>query len=416
MKKNLLLLFLILSVSIFSQETLNTMFYNVFKFPNSLPQNRQLILRDILDEYKPDLFMICELVTENGADLILNTSLQNQPDKFARALFVADTTKLDDPLQTMVFYNTRKLTLVNQQKIPTVYRDINQYSFQLNITSNDPIHLEVFVAHLKSSTGPANRQMRLEMVQEVTKSLKKLTQPNTYVLFAGDFNFYNSSEPAYQEIINPANAILMIDPLNAAGSWQDNPAFSYLHTQSTRVSNIGFGSGTNAGASGGLDDRFDFIMMSENFKKSTRFSFVNDSYKAYGNNGDCLNKDVKDPDCPGIYSQTLRTNLYNMSDHLPIVTQFKIHESLSTKSIESKPFIWLKSANITNDKIIIGVDKTQLNTQNNILFIYNSVGQIVQSVRINNQSNITIDCQGLAAGIYYIKTKESNEILKFIKK
>lgn len=46
------------------------MFYNVFKFPNSLPQNRQLILRDILDEYKPDLFMICELVTENGADLI----------------------------------------------------------------------------------------------------------------------------------------------------------------------------------------------------------------------------------------------------------------------------------------------------------------------------------------------------------
>lgn len=416
MKKNLLLLFLILSVSIFSQETLNTMFYNVFKFPNSLPQNRQLILRDILDEYKPDLFMICELVTENGGDLILNTSLQNQPDKFARALFVADTTKPDDPLQTMVFYNTRKLTLVNQQKIPTVYRDINQYSFQLNITSNDPIHLEVFVAHLKSSTGPANRQMRLEMVQEVTKSLKKLTQPNTYVLFAGDFNFYNSSEPAYQEIINPANAILMIDPLNAPGSWQDNPAFSYLHTQSTRVSNIGFGSGTNAGASGGLDDRFDFIMMSENFKNSSRFSFVIDSYKAYGNNEDCLNKDVKDPDCTGIYSQTLRTNLYNMSDHLPIVMQFKIHENLSTKSIESKPFIWLQSANITNDKIIIGVDKTQLHAQNNILFIYNSVGQIVQSVRINNQSNITIDCQGLAAGIYYIKTKESNEILKFIKK
>lgn len=416
MKKNLLLLFLILSVSIFSQETLNTMFYNVFKFPNSLPQNRQLILRDILDEYKPDLFMICELVTENGGDLILNTSLQNQPDKFARALFVADTTKPDDPLQTMVFYNTRKLTLVNQQKIPTVYRDINQYSFQLNITSNDPIHLEVFVAHLKSSTGPANRQMRLEMVQEVTKSLKKLTQPNIYVLFAGDFNFYNSSEPAYQEIINPANAILMIDPLNALGNWQDNPAFSYLHTQSTRVSNIGFGSGTNAGASGGLDDRFDFIMMSENFKNSSRFSFINDSYKAYGNNGDCLNKDVKDPDCTGIYSQTLRTNLYNMSDHLPIVMQFKIHENLNTKTFESKPFIWLQSANITNDKIIIGIDKTQLNTQNNILFIYNSVGQSVQSVRINNQSNITIDCQSLASGIYYIKTKESNEILKFIKK
>ncbi|WP_353166054.1 hypothetical protein [Empedobacter brevis] len=416
MKKIILSLFLILSVSLFSQETLNTMFYNVFKFPNSLPQNRQFILKNILDEYQPDLFMICELVSENGADLILNTSLQNQPDKFARALFVADSTNLDDPLQTMVFYNTRKLTLVNQQKIPTVYRDINQYSFQLNITSNDTIRLEVFVAHLKSSTGPANRQIRLEMVQEVTKSLKKLTRPNTYVLFAGDFNFYNSSEPAYQEILNPTNAILMIDPLNAPGNWQNNPTFSYLHTQSTRVSNVGFGSGTNAGAGGGLDDRFDFIMMSENFKNSTRLSYVNESYKAYGNNGDCLDKDVKDPNCTGIYSQTLRTNLYNMSDHLPVVMQFKIHENLNTKTFESKPFIWLQSSNITNDKIMIGIDKTQLNAQNNILFIYNSIGQFVQSVHINNQSNITIDCQGLTAGIYYIKPKQSNEILKFIKK
>ncbi len=416
MKKIVLFLFLIFSVSVFSQETLNTMFYNVFKFPNSLPQNREDILKDILDGYRPDLFMICELATENGADLILNTSLQNQSDKFARALFVADTTNLADPLQTMVFYNTRKLTLVNQQKIPTVYRDINQYSFQLNVTSNDPIHLEVYVAHLKSSTGPANRQIRLEMVQEVTKSLKKLTQPNTYVLFAGDFNFYNSSEPAYQEILNPSNAILMIDPLNAPGNWQNNPVFSYLHTQSTRVSNVGFGSGANAGAGGGLDDRFDFIMMSENFQNSTRLSYVNESYKAYGNNGDCLKKDVKDPNCTGIYSQTLRNNLFNMSDHLPVVMQFKIHEDLSTKALETKPFIWLQSSNITSDKIVIGIDKTRLKSQKNSLFIYNSVGQFVQSVNLNNQSSITIDCQGLASGIYYIKTTETNEVLKFIKK
>ena len=416
MKKIIPFLFLILSVSIFSQETLNTMFYNVFKFPNSLPQNRQLILKDILDEYRPDLFMICELATENGANLILNTSLQNQSDKFARALFVADTTDLADPLQTMVFYNTRKLTLVNQQKIPTVYRDINQYSFQLNTASNDPIRLEVFVAHLKSSTGPANRQMRLEMVQEVTKSLKKLTQPNTYVLFAGDFNLYNSSEPAYQEILNPNNAILMVDPINAPGNWQDNAIFSSIHTQSTRVSNVGFGSGANAGGSGGLDDRFDFIMMSENFKNSSRLSYVNDSYKAFGNNGDCLNKDVKDPNCTGVYSLTLRNNLYNMSDHLPVVMQFQIHEKLSVKSVESKPFIWLKSPNLTNEKIEIGIDKTQLNSENSILFIYNSVGQFVKSVHINNQSSITINCQGLASGVYYIKNKGTNEVLKFIKK
>src|SRR5690606_22922015 len=147
-------------------------------------------------------------------------------------------------------------TLVNQQTLSTVYRDINHYSFALNVEANNRIYLEVFVAHLKSSTGPTNRQMRCDMVEQVTQELQNLTQPDTYVLFSGHFNFYNSAEIGYQQILDPANAIVMTDPINAAGSWQDNASLSYLHTQSTRFSNAGFGGGANAGASGGLDDRF----------------------------------------------------------------------------------------------------------------------------------------------------------------
>lgn len=331
MKKYLSLLFLLFCFCGYTQEHLNAMFYNLFKFPNSLPQNREYILKDILDVYKPDLFMVCELATQNGADLILNTSLQNQTDVFARAVFIPDLSDLADPLQTMVYYNTRKLTLLNQQKIPTVYRDINQYSFKLNV-ENAPIYLEVFVAHLKSSTGTANQQARLQMVQTVTQALQNLTQPNTFVLFAGDFNFYTASEPGYQQILSAANAIKLIDPINALGSWQNNANFSYLHTQSTRVSNTGFGGGANAGASGGLDDRFDFIMMSENFNTDNRFNYVPNTYKAYGNNGNCFDKSVNDAGCTGAFSQTLRNNLYNMSDHLPVVMQFNINENLSTQN------------------------------------------------------------------------------------
>ena len=175
MKKIVTGLFLSLSFCLNAQETLNAMFYNLFKFPNALPQNRELILQSILDDYKPDLFMVCELVTENGADLILNTSLQNQVDTFARANFVADVSKPDDPIQTMVYYNTRKLTLLSQQKLVTVYRDINQYSFKVNVDPANPIYLEVFVAHLKSSTGAANQQTRLQMVEAVTNKLPHLT-------------------------------------------------------------------------------------------------------------------------------------------------------------------------------------------------------------------------------------------------
>src|SRR5690606_11828403 len=104
-----------------------------------------------------------------------------------RANFVAELSKTSDPLQNMVYFNTRKLTLVNQQTLPTVDRNIDHYSFELNVESNDHIYLEVFVADLKSSTGPANRQMRFDMVEVRTQELQNLTQPNTHVLFAGDF-------------------------------------------------------------------------------------------------------------------------------------------------------------------------------------------------------------------------------------
>jgi endonuclease/exonuclease/phosphatase family metal-dependent hydrolase len=390
------------------------MFYNVFKFPNSLPQDRQLILRDILDEYQPDLFMVCELVSEQGADLILNTSLQNQVDSYARANFVADLSKPSDPLQNMVYFNTRKLTLVNQQTLPTVYRNIDHYSFELNVESNDPIYLEVFVAHLKSSTGPANRQMRFDMVEVVTQELQNLTQPNTHVLFAGDFNFYNSTEIGYQQILNPANAIKLIDPINAPGSWQDNASFSYLHTQSTRESSAGFGGGANAGASGGLDDRFDFIMMSENFNTSARFSYVNGSYQAYGNNGNCLNKSVNDATCTGTYSLTLRNNLYNMSDHLPVVMQFQVNEPLATQTFDKKSLMWFESSNITDSELIIGI-AAETNTSDK-LSIYNSLGQMVQIIDITNQSSVIIDASHLKSGIYFVKMQGQSEVLKFIKK
>lgn len=417
MKKNITFLFLLVSLFGYSQETLNAMFYNVFKFPNSLPPNRQIILRDILDDYKPDLFMICELATENGANLILNTSLQNQVDPYARAVFIPDLSNTADPLQTMVFYNQRKLTLVDQQTLLTVYRDINQYSFQLNVDSTEPINLEVFVAHLKSSTGPANRQMRFDMVEAVTQQLQNLTQPNTYVLFAGDFNFYNATEAGYQKILDPTNAIKLLDPINAPGSWQDNTSFSYLHTQSTRLSSSGFGGGANAGAGGGLDDRFDFIMMSENFNTSSRFSYVNGSYNAYGNNANCLNKSVNDTTCTGVFSQTLRNNLYNMSDHLPVVMQFQIHEPLTTKSFKKeRNLMWFESSNIVEDEVVVGINSDKRNQQNTNLYVYNTIGQLVETVEVNNQSSVLISTQKLASGIYFIRLNGNTNVLKFIKK
>lgn len=416
MKNLLLALLLLVSCYGFSQETINTMFYNLARFPSGAPANRELILREILDEYQPDLFMVCELETENGADLILNTSLSNQQSPFERAVFQVNSSSETDFLQNLVFYNTDKFVLLDQQIHQTSYRDINQYSFKLNTTQSDfdPIYLEVFVSHLKSSTGTANQQARLSMVEVFTDALENITNPNTHILFAGDFNFYTSSEPGYQKILSLDNAIKMLDPINAPGSWHDNANFQYTHTQATRVSNTGFGIGT---ASGGIDDRFDFIMMSENFNTSSDFYYVENTYKAYGNNGNCLDKNVNDSTCSGDFSFELRDNLYYMSDHVPVVMQFETTQTFLSKPVfERNPLVWFTSSNLSYDYIELGINIQEVSPETKNIYIYNLLGQKIQSVPINNNSFIKLNISDFSNGLYLIRMDNNTEVLKFLKK
>ena len=415
--KKVLFFFLIAISSVgLSQETINTMFYNLARFPSGAPANRELILTEILDEYEPDLFMVCELETEIGANLILNISLSNQQSSFAKAVFQANSSSETDFLQNLVFYNTDKFVLLNQEIHQTAYRDINQYSFKLNTTESDsyPIYLEVFVAHLKSSTGTANQQARLAMVEVFTNALESITNPNTYVLFAGDFNFYTASEPGYQKILSPDNAFKMLDPINAPGSWHDNANFQYTHTQCTRVSNAGFGIGT---ASGGMDDRFDFIMMSENFSTSSEFYYVENTYKAYGNNGNCLDKNINDESCSGDFSSELRDNLYWMSDHTPVIMQFEITQTFLSKPVfEKKPLVWFMSSNHSYDYIELGINIQKVSPETKNIYIYNLLGQKVQTIPVNNNSYIKLNISGFSNGLYLIRMDNNAEVLKFLKK
>ena len=106
-----------------------------------------------------------------------------------------------------------------------------------------------------------------------------------------------------------------------------------------------------------------------------------------------------------------------MSDHLPVVMQFQINEPLSTTSFKKeKALMWFESSNITDTEVMIGVDTSRFDTQNNKLYIYNTLGQLVKTVAVNNQSSITVSTENLTAGMYFIKSNGSSTVLKFIKK
>ena len=415
MKKTILTYLIIFGFScgIQAQETINTMFYNLLDFPEAPPSNRADILKTIIDNYQPDLFMVCELQSEDGANTILNTSLQTSDNRYMRADFVLNQSTTFTGLQQLVFYNSKKLILDSQDEIINRVRDINHYAFRLNTSdaATNPIYLDVYVAHLKSSQGIENEQLRADMASELTNALESLPT-DRFVLFAGDFNLYTSNESAYQELLDPTNAIVLKDPIDRAGNWHINTSFQDIHTQSTRISNSEF---NNHGAGGGLDDRFDFILISENLQSSPELKYVEDSYKAYGNNGNCFNNDINSSTCSGTeYSESTRENLYNMSDHLPVVMQLQTDQVLNlSDNLESKNYIHFKNGNIITNSIMLEIDPIILD---NKIVLYNSMGQKIRST-IVNKTTMQIDATNLSGGIYYIVLQNSISAspLKFIK-
>tara|TARA_R110000787_G_scaffold59922_13_gene135930 strand:- start:32676 stop:33914 length:1239 start_codon:yes stop_codon:yes gene_type:complete len=411
MKSIIYIAFAFLSLSLTAQETINTMFYNLLEFPEASPGGRSEILRNIFSEFQPDIFMVCELQSDAGADEILNISLNYDATTYSRSEFVANQSGEAD-LQQLIYFKTNKFSLESSEIITTEVRDINKYVLKLNTVDQetDPILIYIYVTHLKSSQGSTNQNLRLDMVTEFTSDLE-LLDPNAFVIFAGDFNIYTSSEPAYQELLDNTNAIVMVDPINVPGSWHDNDFYQDIHTQSTRINSGPFG----AGAGGGLDDRFDFITVSENMTSDPKMNYITDSYKSFGNNGNCFNLDISDESCLGEFNQQLRNNLFSMSDHLPVVMQLETNKEflLSTPEFSLIEEFTINNT-LVNDILKITIQKET--AENTSFVIYNTLGQKVKEINSNNETYLQVNVSGFPSGLYYIKSNlTKSTVHKFIK-
>lgn len=419
-KKYSVLFFLLLAISLPAQTNIKTMFYNLLNYSGDIEsQNRTTYLNTILEETQPDLFLVCELLDETGSNYLLENALKATNINFAKAPFIPSIGNPNALLQ-MAYYNKEKLTLEKAEAIPTTLRDINHYTFKLNTADaeTNPIYIEVFVTHLKASRGQSNRLRRLSSVEDFVNQLNRIPS-DRHVIFAGDFNFYTSNEEGFQAIIDNLNPIKIIDPINRLCPdfpndgrdyfdadydrtfFWNNESFADVHSQSTRTSSLDDGSG------GGMDDRFDFIMFSENFTTSSSLYYVEGSYKTIGNNANCYNGAVIDENCTGTYSQELREALYFFSDHLPIVMEMEMPENtLSTNNF---------SENATLLSTVVS-NTLQLNLKKPVtsINIINQLGQTVILKKDVTTSNLNIDTSFLAKGLYYIKI-DTFKALKFIK-
>lgn len=308
MKQLFYLIALLIVQNTIAQDTIRVMYYNILNYPEDSPE-RVAYLRTIMQYAKPDVLVVNELLSNEGATLILEQGLNVWGEtKFQKATFIngPDT-------DNMLYYNADKLGLIAQVQIPTGLRDISGYKLYYKAPSltaiSDTILLNFYSLHLKAGSGFfAQRKAEVQALKFHLNAQGTIEN----VFAGGDFNFYSGNESgciALREL----GAVDLFDPIDQIGNWNNNSAYANIHTQSTRTFEVGGGSG------GGMDDRFDLIFTSlDVLNNENGLRMINNSYQALGQDGSRFNQRIDIP-----YNATVPDSvvdaLYFMSDHLPVM-------------------------------------------------------------------------------------------------
>ncbi|MBI1266251.1 MAG: hypothetical protein GC193_02345 [Cryomorphaceae bacterium] len=378
-------------VDLSAQTNINVLSYNLLNFPEGLPLNRQDTLRKIVNFVQPDLFLLQELKNSLGLSLALD-ACSDLEGNYTAAQWWSQQSNFgtDFPLQQSIIFNSDMFGLVEQDFILTSVRDINYFKLYLKTddleSGADTTYLTVFVTHLKAGSGSSEQQQRAAMVQNFINALPALSD-NQLAIFAGDFNVYNSNEEAYQMLLSPDNAIVFEDPINAPGTWSSSAyPFKQILTQSTRSSTI-----YNDGAGGGIDDRFDFILASQDILSGTEaLTYVEDSYHALGNNGTCYNQSITSCNVNNDVPFDIIRALYFMSDHLPVVMQLQSESNIQVTEAKKQ------TVTVASAPSGIFISTTELVDFN----LYDISGRLISTFQ--NQHGGYIELMSFPIGSYFV--------------
>lgn len=306
------ILTLLLSVThLAGQENrLLVMTWNLLNFPDHSTE-RLASMGLVIGEIKPDILVVNEMKI-GGTSLLYSQVLQPLTPTYLPGPFVAN-----DDLNNAIFFDSERLSLLGSVTIETALRDINGYTFRIEDHADTAFAFTIFAAHLKAGNpyyDPTDATKRWEECKRLQAYIANRDSSYHYA-FAGDFNFYSSTEDGYSLLMN-SMSIDLEDPIDSPGGWHDGETFSHIHTQSTRSVKLADG-----GADGGMDDRFDFILLSHHmFRDSAALSYVTGSYQAYGNDGLHFDKSINDGN-NAMVPAAIANALYTASDHLPVLLE-----------------------------------------------------------------------------------------------
>lgn len=408
-----------------AQDTLKMMQYNLMYYTNNSGvsdcnavtnslDSKDENLRTIFHYVKPDVFCVCELGSNNTyADRLLNNVINtNGVSGYAHGPL---TNYSGGTIANMIFYDTHKLSLYKHYYVTTSYRDINGYKMYYNSTGlaqGDTVFITFWIMHLKAGSSDANAQSRHLQTQKLMNKLVSIGSPGNNVV-SGDFNVYSSSEPAYQELVDYSNSLYRFyDPIDRPGNWNNNAAFADIHTQSTHSTNYD----NECFSSGGLDDRFDIILVSPYvFYGSDRVHVLPETYHALGQDGHHYNNSINSPQNQAV-PQDVANALFNQSDHLPVITEFLIDAQVGVTQYH-RDFM-LKVANPVRDNLTVFMQNEEPDQYR--FEIYSIDGRLLDVFEesLDADAHTLNHAFSYSKGIYLLKVSNSkgqNQVVKLVR-
>jgi len=311
-RKSIYLLFFVLLAFIILpiySEAVKIASWNVLNFPGSTGAAREAYFGMVINKLNLDVLVVQEMLSQTGVNQFLSKVMNyTYPGRYATAGFT------DGPdTDNAMFYKKSTISYLARKQIATDLRDISVYKVKVISGLGLNSEFRICSVHLKSGTSSSDKVQREHEANILRNYLNSLSGTSLF-LVCGDFNLYTSSESSFVELTESQadNDGRCKDPINKLGSWHDNFIFAKYHSQSSRATAFG------GGASGGIDDRFDLILI----PYVDRSNLVNKigTYKAYGNDGLHFNKSVNSGTNSAVGTD-IANALYKASDHLPVVIE-----------------------------------------------------------------------------------------------
>ncbi|MBP7462900.1 MAG: T9SS type A sorting domain-containing protein [Bacteroidales bacterium] len=390
------------------QDTIKIMTYNLLYYnhysqtwctqTNNPIESKDGWLKTIIDYTLPDIVAFNEVANNSTTKYRLKGSVLNTSGR--TNYMEANNPYGAGGLTSFLFYDKNKFDLVEIYNIDTdASRDFMVYRLRRKNT-NPEINLYVIPAHMAAGSYSEDIAERAQMADSVINLISSRGNNDNFI-FLGDLNFYTHTESGFQKLVNNSNPeYRFYDPVNQLGAWNSNYSFRNYHTQSTHTDDDG------CKASGGLDDRFDIILVDDDILSgASRVKYVENSYTTIGQDGNHYNSSLIDGANTSVPANVL-TALYNMSDHLPVFAKFALGET-SSSATYSLSNVKINYVNPVTDQLAVQIFAPA--ADNYEISLMTSTGVVLeQETRwVANSDVFVFDVKMLQSGIYFLSIRNS---------